>query len=79
MSPIEVTFSIRTCPERPFDILVTVFSTPVRRGGDGDGYNFLFPGEVAAARDNDVCGVGVAYDSLVAGILFIDLKSGSAF
>ncbi len=51
----------------------------MRRGGDGDGYNFLFTGEVAAARDNDVCGVGVAYDSLVAGILFKDLKSGSAF
>ena len=24
-------------------------------------------GEVSAARDNNVCGVGVAYDSLVAG------------
>jgi hypothetical protein len=58
---------------------VTVFLTLVRRGGDGDGYNFLFTGEVAAARDNDVCGVGVAYDSLVAGILFMDLKSGLAF
>jgi len=29
-------------------------------------------GEVAAARDNDVCGVGVAYDSLVAGIRMLD-------
>lgn len=29
-------------------------------------------GEVAAARDNGVCGVGVAYDSKVAGeIIFI--------
>ena len=29
-------------------------------------------GEVSAARDNDVCGVGVAYDSKVAGkIMFI--------
>ncbi len=28
----------------------------------------LSTGEVAAARDNDVCGVGVAYDSLVAGV-----------
>jgi hypothetical protein len=51
----------------------------VRKGGDGDGCNFLFTGEVAAARDNDVCGVGVAYDSLVAGILFMDLKSGLVF
>lgn len=24
-------------------------------------------GEVSAARDNDVCGVGVAYDSKIAG------------
>uniref|UniRef100_T1JNR2 Neuroendocrine convertase 2 n=1 Tax=Strigamia maritima TaxID=126957 RepID=T1JNR2_STRMM len=29
-------------------------------------------GEVAAARDNDVCGVGVAYDSMVAGIRMLD-------
>ncbi|XP_076165395.1 prohormone processing protease amontillado [Ptiloglossa arizonensis] len=29
-------------------------------------------GEVAAARDNDVCGVGVAYDSKVAGIRMLD-------
>jgi len=29
-------------------------------------------GEVAAARDNGVCGVGVAYDSLVAGIRMLD-------
>jgi len=29
-------------------------------------------GEVAAARDNTVCGVGVAYDSLVAGIRMLD-------
>lgn len=26
-------------------------------------------GEVAAARDNGVCGVGVAYDSKIAGII----------
>ena len=24
-------------------------------------------GEIAAARGNDICGVGVAYDSMVAG------------
>ena len=29
-------------------------------------------GEIAAARDNGVCGVGVAYDSKVAG-LFIEI------
>ncbi|KAK9497184.1 hypothetical protein O3M35_004549 [Rhynocoris fuscipes] len=29
-------------------------------------------GEVAAARDNDICGVGVAYDSNVAGIRMLD-------
>jgi len=29
-------------------------------------------GEVAGARDNGVCGVGVAYDSLVAGIRMLD-------
>jgi len=29
-------------------------------------------GEVAASRDNNVCGVGVAYDSLVAGIRMLD-------
>lgn len=29
-------------------------------------------GEVAAARDNDICGVGVAYDSKVAGIRMLD-------
>jgi len=29
-------------------------------------------GEVSAARDNDVCGVGVAYNSLVAGIRMLD-------
>ena len=30
-------------------------------------------GEVSAARDNDVCGVGVAYDSKVAGKNFVSL------
>jgi proprotein convertase subtilisin/kexin type 2 len=29
-------------------------------------------GEIAAARDNGVCGVGVAYDSMVAGIRMLD-------
>lgn len=29
-------------------------------------------GEVAAARDNKVCGVGVAYDSKIAGIRMLD-------
>lgn len=29
-------------------------------------------GEVAAARDNEVCGVGVAYDSKIAGIRMLD-------
>ncbi|KAK6047337.1 hypothetical protein COOONC_15159 [Cooperia oncophora] len=29
-------------------------------------------GEIAAARDNGVCGVGVAYDSKVAGIRMLD-------
>lgn len=29
-------------------------------------------GEVAAARDNDVCGVGVAYDSKIAGTDFLN-------
>ncbi|KAK0098162.1 hypothetical protein PV326_010739 [Microctonus aethiopoides] len=29
-------------------------------------------GEVAAARDNDVCGVGVAYNSKIAGIRMLD-------
>lgn len=29
-------------------------------------------GEVAASRDNNVCGVGVAYDSMVAGIRMLD-------
>lgn len=29
-------------------------------------------GEVAAARDNGVCGVGVAYDSKIAGIRMLD-------
>jgi proprotein convertase subtilisin/kexin type 2 len=29
-------------------------------------------GEVAAARDNNICGVGVAYDSMVAGIRMLD-------
>lgn len=29
-------------------------------------------GEVSAARDNGICGVGVAYDSLVAGIRMLD-------
>lgn len=29
-------------------------------------------GEVSAAKDNDVCGVGVAYNSLVAGIRMLD-------
>lgn len=29
-------------------------------------------GEIAAARDNDVCGVGVAYDSKVAGLRMLD-------
>ena len=27
-------------------------------------------GEVSAARDNGICGVGVAYDSKVAGLFF---------
>ena len=32
-------------------------------------------GEVAGARDNGVCGVGVAYDSMVAGnVLVLDIK-----
>jgi len=29
-------------------------------------------GEVSAARDNDVCGVGVAYNSMIAGIRMLD-------
>lgn len=29
-------------------------------------------GEIAAARDNGVCGVGVAYDSQIAGIRMLD-------
>ncbi|CAF4671110.1 unnamed protein product [Rotaria socialis] len=29
-------------------------------------------GEIAAARDNNICGVGVAYDSMVAGIRMLD-------
>uniref|UniRef100_A0A6A7G3X6 Neuroendocrine convertase 2 n=1 Tax=Hirondellea gigas TaxID=1518452 RepID=A0A6A7G3X6_9CRUS len=29
-------------------------------------------GEISAARDNGICGVGVAYDSLVAGIRMLD-------
>ena len=29
-------------------------------------------GEVSGARDNGVCGVGVAYDSMVAGIRMLD-------
>lgn len=29
-------------------------------------------GEVAAARDNEICGVGVAYDSKIAGIRMLD-------
>jgi len=29
-------------------------------------------GEVAAAKDNDICGVGVAYNSMVAGIRMLD-------
>lgn len=29
-------------------------------------------GEIAAARDNGVCGVGVAYDSKIAGIRMLD-------
>lgn len=29
-------------------------------------------GEIAAARDNGICGVGVAYDSKVAGIRMLD-------
>ena len=28
-------------------------------------------GEVAAARDNNICGVGVAYDSMVAGKILL--------
>lgn len=31
-------------------------------------------GEIAAARDNNICGVGVAYDSMVAGNEFFVLK-----
>ena len=27
-------------------------------------------GEIAAARDNNICGVGVAYDSMIAGRSF---------
>ncbi len=30
-------------------------------------------GEVAAARDNGICGVGVAYDSKIAGKLYSTL------
>jgi len=29
-------------------------------------------GEVSAARDNDICGVGVAYNSMIAGIRMLD-------
>lgn len=29
-------------------------------------------GEIAAARDNNICGVGVAYDSKIAGIRMLD-------
>ncbi|CAF1146837.1 unnamed protein product [Adineta steineri] len=29
-------------------------------------------GEIAAARDNNICGVGVAYDSMIAGIRMLD-------
>ncbi|CAM4740900.1 unnamed protein product [Rotaria magnacalcarata] len=29
-------------------------------------------GEIAAAKDNNICGVGVAYDSMVAGIRMLD-------
>lgn len=32
-------------------------------------------GEVAAARDNGVCGVGVAYNSKIAGRLSINMNS----
>ena len=41
-------------------------------------YEFYFShgtrcaGEVSGARDNGVCGVGVAYDSMVAGIRMLD-------
>lgn len=31
-------------------------------------------GEVAAARDNGICGVGVAYDSKIAGNFLFCLK-----
>ncbi len=33
-------------------------------------------GEVAGARDNGVCGVGVAYDSMVAGKAFASFDFG---
>lgn len=35
-------------------------------------YFYRCAGEIAAARDNGICGVGVAYDSKVAGIRMLD-------
>ena len=34
-------------------------------------------GEIAAARDNNICGVGVAYDSMVAGKMSGDIPDDS--
>lgn len=38
----------------------------------GDSHGTRCAGEVAAKRDNGICGVGVAYDSKVAGIRMLD-------
>lgn len=40
-----------------------------------DSHGTRCAGEVAAARDNGVCGVGVAYDSKIAGNSFVTLFS----
>lgn len=37
-----------------------------------DSHGTRCAGEVAAARDNGICGVGVAYDSKIAGIRMLD-------
>jgi len=34
-------------------------------------------GEIAAARDNNICGVGVAYDSMIAGKRILNISLGN--
>jgi hypothetical protein len=54
----------------------TIGSTRTALGKCPDCFHLIIScrcaGEISAARDNGVCGVGVAYDSKIAGIRMLD-------